>query len=157
MVDRQQIGWRRRLSVYSSGWVGVALAGVAVHFVAAVCRALRFRTDFPFWNYIQPSDYIVTGIFLLCVVGYYSRLRRLSLGIWFIIALFCMFVSYSDQWGETLLHGDEAQKRQFQDFAFLASGLFALGSLILLISSVALIWAEVEQFLRKRAEADFER
>lgn len=157
MVDRQQIGWRRPLSVYSSGWVGVAWTGVAVHFAAAACRALRFRTDFPFWNYIQPSDYIVTGLFVICVVGYYARPRRILLGVWLIIALFCVFVSYSDQWGETLLHGDEAQKRQLHDFAFLASGLFALGSLILLISNVALIGAEVGQHLRKRAEADVGR
>lgn len=130
------------LSTYASTWLGVAWTGVAAHFAAAVCRALRFRSDFPVWNYIQPEDYIVPCIFALCVVGYYRRFRRPLLAVWLVLAAFCLFVAGTDQWGETLLHGDEAAKRQYHGFAFLEAGLFAFGSAVLLAANWALIWGE---------------
>lgn len=130
------------LSTYSSAWLGAAWTGVAAHFAAALCRALRFRSDFPIWNYVQPADYIVPCIFALFVLGYYRRFRRPLLALWLVLAAFCLFVAGTDQWGETLVHGDDAAKRQFHGYGFLSSGLFAFGSAVLLAANLALIWGE---------------
>ena len=142
-VSAANAGARNRPpSGYASAWLGVAWTGVAAHFAGAACRALRFKSDFPVWNYVQAEDYIAAGLFLLCVAGYHGRFRRPLLAVWLVLAAFCLYVAWTDQWGETLLHGDDAAKRQFHGYAFLTSGLFAFGSAVLFTAGLALIWRE---------------
>lgn len=144
MAERKESWWRGRpLSSYSTAWLGAGWTGVAAHAAAAAGMTLRSRNDlFPLWSYVHLGDYLALVIFLSCVAGYYCRLRRPFLAIWLIFALIWVLAMFSGRWGDALLEANEALKRQFLGFSFLADGLFAYGSVILLVTSIALIWGE---------------
>jgi hypothetical protein len=86
------------------------------------------------------SQFIPAFVFLGCVLlSYGRRTKKPAMIIWFIMAILCFVVSWSQpHWGDGAADGTEAMRIHYSRYSFLSDSLFAYASLILLLANVAL-------------------
>lgn len=148
MVDERNASRRREALSSSREWRGAAWTAVVALFAAAACRALMWQSSFSIsmLHYVSMADYIAPILFLLALIFSKSRFRRIILFLWFFVSLLCVVAIFSQYpWGDGATDSSDEVRRQYFAFSFLSDGLFAFGSVILLLANVALIWAEWKQ------------
>lgn len=132
---------KRDSRVPTPAWTGAAWIGVSALFLSAICRALRFKSSFPVWEYIYPADYLVTAFFITCLVLLKTRLKAVSTTLWLVASSICTSaMAFSYPWGERMFDGSEAQVQHHSAWSLSSEVLFTFGSTVLLVACVGTIW-----------------